>query len=354
MNIFLTGSTGFLGGKLIKNLIEDTSHQLYVLVRNMEKGMKVKSAFTAEEQERIHLLKGDITDVACGLSKENLKQLNNNIDAFYHLAALVKFDLDLRDELFAINYNGTKHALDLAVKLGVESFHYVSTAYTVGKRSLGVEELYDPSAEYNNPYEESKVKSEHLVFAYSDKMNVSIFRPSIIVGDSKTGEADSEFTLYGFMRALDLFKRRVSRQNTSSGVYRLVANKEGTSNLVPVDYVADVLAVGLVKAEPNKVYHITNPNPPNNMDLLNVLKEALEFERLSVVEDTISYELSPAEMRLNGMVDVFNVYLSGAITFEDANTQRLIKQTNIKHLMMSEETIKMIIEAYFDMQVVKI
>ncbi|KGA95545.1 hypothetical protein AJ85_10100 [Alkalihalobacillus alcalophilus ATCC 27647 = CGMCC 1.3604] len=352
MNIFLTGSTGFLGGKLIKNLIKDEAHTLYVLVRNVQKGERILSQFTKEQQERIHLLQGDITLPACGLSNEALEQLTDKVDTFYHLAALVKFDLDLRDELFAANYDGTKNSLELAAQLGVKKFLYVSTAYTVGKRSVAVEELYDPEVDYHNPYEESKVKSEHLVFSYAAQMDVSILRPSIIVGDSKTGEADSQFTLYGFMRAIDLFKRRVNRSKEGQEQsYRLVANKNGTSNLVPVDYVADVLSVAATKAKPGAIYNVTNPKPPHNYDLLMMLRDALQFNNLDVIEDTnADYQLTPVEEKLNEMISVFNVYLAGSINFHDENTQELLAGTAVEHLDMSDETVLMIMEAYFQVK----
>ena len=93
MNIFLTGSTGFLGGKLINNLISGTNNELFVLVRNLEKAERLKSQFIFEEQQRIHFIKGDITLPLCGLTKVDLAYLQDSIDVFYHLAALVKFDL---------------------------------------------------------------------------------------------------------------------------------------------------------------------------------------------------------------------------------------------------------------------
>ncbi|WP_253719429.1 SDR family oxidoreductase, partial [Staphylococcus aureus] len=106
-------------------------------------------------------------------------------------------------------------------------------------------------------------------------MDVSIFRPSIIVGDSETGEADSEFTLYGFMRALDVFKRRIARSSDKADViYRVVGSKNATSNFVPVNYVADILALAASKAEAGKIYNITNPSPATNYDLLSLIKNA--------------------------------------------------------------------------------
>lgn len=343
MNLFLTGSTGFLGGRLIKNLLQHKRIEVYILVRNVEKAERLRDSFQMDEQKRIHIFQGDITIPNAGLSKDDLEWLTGKIDGVYHLAALVKFDLNLRDELFAANYDGTKHILELASLLQVKKFYYVSTAYTVGKLNKGVEELYPTDGEFHNPYEESKVKSEHLVYSYRNKMDVSIFRPAIIVGDSKTGEADSQFTLYGFMRALGVFKRKTARRRGEERTYRLVAAKNGTSNLVPVDYVADILSLAPEKAQANKIYHITNPDPPENIELLKILKDALQFENLSVVENSGGYVLDDDEIRLNSLIDVFKVYLAGDLVFEDNNTQQLIEGTDVGLLNMPTDTIEMII-----------
>ena len=118
-------------------------------------------------------------------------------------------------------------------------------------------------------------------------MDVSIFRPSIIVGDSETGEADSEFTLYGFMRALDVFKRRITARSADKAdvIYRVVGSKNATSNFVPVNYVADILALAASKAEAGKIYNITNPSPATNYNLLSLIKNALDFHQLEIIEN---------------------------------------------------------------------
>ena len=95
-----------------------------------------------DAESRIGLLSGDITKPNCGLSQTEVNELTGKIDIFYHLAALVKFDEELREELFSINYGGTKHALELAVILAVKKFFYISTAYTVGKHEHGVEKNF--------------------------------------------------------------------------------------------------------------------------------------------------------------------------------------------------------------------
>lgn len=346
MTIFLTGSTGFLGGKLLNNLLETTDHNLYVLVRDIDKANHLVTELNAHN--RIQLFKGDITQPSFGLDPQDIDELTGKVDIFYHLAALVKFDEELRDEIFSINYDGTKHALDFAKALHVKKFFYISTAYTVGRRDNGIENLYPMDGNIHNPYEESKVNSEHLALSYSDVMDVSIFRPSIIVGDSKTGEADSSFTLYGFMRALDVFKRRVMRNSSNPNrIYHVVGSKESTSNFVPVNYVADILAVAAKKAEAGVIYNITNPNPSTNYRLLTLIKNALDFNQLEIIEDAAPGTLTVEEERLNEMIRVFNAYLSRSFDFDDTNTQQLISGTHIKHLNMSDETTQMIIDAYF-------
>lgn len=351
LTIFLTGSTGFLGGKLLTNLLQKTDHNLFVLVRDIEKATLLVKTLPNDAHQRVHLLKGDITKVNCGLSTAEIYSLSGKIQLFYHLAALVRFDEELRTELFSINYEGTKNTLELAKLLSVEKYFYISTAYTVGKHEHGVEELYPIDVAGHNPYEESKVKSEHLVLSASDQLDVSIFRPSIIVGDSITGEADSEFTLYGFMRALDVFKRRVTRTSTDPNkVYHVIGSKNSTSNFVPVNYVADILALAESRAIPNTIYNITNPEPATNFEILTFIKEALDFDKLEIIEDASSTDLSPDEIKLNEMIYVFNAYLSRSFNFEDKNTRTLIEGSDVDHLNLPSETLKLIINAYFDVQ----
>ncbi|KPB03142.1 SDR family oxidoreductase [Bacillus sp. CHD6a] len=352
MNIFLTGATGFLGGRLIRNLLEG-EHTVYILARNMKKATALKEDLPVSLQERVTILNGDIGKPEFGISSDQFAAITNKIDIFYHLAALVKFDHHLRDTLMEMNYHGTKNALEVAVTIGVKKFIHVSTAYTVGVSNLGQEKLYNLQQNFNNPYEESKALAEHEVMRYQDKMDVSIFRPAIIVGDSKTGEADSNFTLYGFMRGLELFKRKLERKNYEERVH-LVGSKDGTSNLVPVDYVADILTIAANKAEKNTIYNITNPTPPTNREILETIKEHLHFHSLGIYEKDTNFSLTPVELQLNSLIDVFGPYLDRSISFADQNTQKLLKDSPVAHLNMTKEILEIIIRAYFESEKEKV
>ncbi|KMJ58045.1 hypothetical protein AB685_14610 [Bacillus sp. LL01] len=346
MNIFLTGATGFLGGRLIRNLLEE-GHTVYILARNIEKANALKERLPLPLQGNVTILEGDIVEPNFGFSHRLILELTNKIDIFYHLAALVKFDQHLRDTLMEMNYQGTKNALQTAKTIRAPRFIHVSTAYTVGVSNAGQEKLYDLEQGFNNPYEESKALAEHEVMKYKDTMDVSIFRPAIIVGDSKTGEADSSFTLYGFMRGLELFKRKLERKKYKEKVH-LVGSKEGTSNLVPVDYVADILTIAVKKAKKNAIYNITNPSPPTNREILGTIKEHLQFDSLGIYEKGTIFSLTPVETQLNNMIDVFGPYLDRSISFEDKNTQELLKGSPIVHLNMTKEILEIIVRAYFE------
>lgn len=128
-------------------------------------------------------------------------------------------------------------------------------------------------------------------------------------------------------------------------------SKEATSNLVPVNYVADILAIAVKKAQAGMIYNLTNPSPATNYDLLTVIKNALNFNQLAIIENVDVQTLTPEEQRLNGMISVFNAYLSRSFNFYDSNTQQLIEGTATQHLDMNDKTMQMIIDAYFNVRV---
>lgn len=346
MNIFLTGATGFLGGRLIQNLSRE-GHTLYVLARNIKKAEQLLLK-TADLKGIIHIIQGDITVPDLGMNKETKQELANKIDVFYHMAALVKFDLDLKEELFQINFSGTKYALEAAEKMGVSHFYYVSTAYTLGKDEFAKEELHSLDRSFNNPYEESKCQAEHICMDYKKFFNVTILRPAIIIGDSKTGEADSKFTLYGLMRSLEVFKKRFQRKGLGDRVFHLLCEEGSTQNLVPVDYVADVLSDVLQKGREDNIYHITNSNPPLSADVFQIMREKADLDLFKLAPYDYEPDLNEEEQLLNNVVDVYKNYLNRNIVFDDSNTQELLKSLDKKPLQMDEEMIKRIIKGYHD------
>ncbi|KHF40013.1 SDR family oxidoreductase [Halalkalibacter okhensis] len=345
MNIFITGGTGFLGTQFIQELI-NSNNRVYVLVRSLKKSQALLNKIPKHQHSQIEFIEGHLSDKQLGMAKEKQRHLIGEIDAFFHIAALLSFDFKMADRLYEVNEKGTEHSLEFAKDIGVKAYYYISTAYTLGKKDTAEETLHEIDQEFNNPYEETKCKAEHIVMSYSEQMSVSIFRPSIIVGHSVTGQTDSTFGLYGFIKGLEIFKKRISRVGNVSGKkYNIIGNQLGTQNLVPVDYVCQVLMAGLKKAKNKTIYHITNPNPPLNHEGLKMIGALLDFPdiQFNSREDTV---LTKEEMVLNEFISNFTIYVNRDIDFNITNTQQLLSDTDNKVLKMDNEMLKTIIHGY--------
>ncbi|RPF54233.1 SDR family NAD(P)-dependent oxidoreductase [Aquisalibacillus elongatus] len=345
MRILITGSTGFLGEKLAEKLLQD-GHELDLLVRSEAKADTLLENLNSYKNQ-INFLIGELTEEKLGLSNETRQALTGKIDAIYHTAALLSFDESIREDLFHINVNGTKNALNFAKKINVKRFIHVSTAYTLGTRETGVEELYPETQEFRNSYEETKAKAEHAVMSYKNEFDVLIMRPSIIIGDSSTGEANSTFGLYGIIRTIQILKKKAQRSKTNQK-YRLLLNEDAVSNLVPVDYVVSALYLGLQHGEPETVYNITNPDPPKNKTTFEAIVKSLDFDQIELIPYEDEHLLTQEEVNMNKPIEVFKEYLNNSVTFQDRNTQNLFQENGYEPLNMDREMLERIVKGFIN------
>ncbi|WP_246944979.1 SDR family oxidoreductase [Bacillus pinisoli] len=343
MNILLTGATGFVGKKLTSALL-DKGHHVYAIVRNLKKAESLISSVSPSLQKNLVILEGDVIYKNVGLSEDTVHFLKENIDTVYHVAAFLSFDENVREQTFAINLEGTRNVLELAKEIKVRNFFHVSTAYTLGQQLHAFETLHPVDNQFINPYEESKCYAEHLVFEYKDQFNVNIFRPSIIIGDSKTGEAETTFALYGVIRGLELIKRRMERKkDLQNRTFKFLCNQEVTQNFVPVDYVIDVLTAALLHAKKNTIYHITNSNPPTNQLIFELIQEYLDLPNVVMVPTDYPGQLSPEEQAFNQPMSVFYDYWTKDLQFSDANTRELLAEVGLEPLVMDRDILMRII-----------
>ena len=255
--ILLTGATGFLGGEVLARLAERESQPIYALVRAPDD--RAAQARLGAVTETLGLnglapgrrpvaVAGDIARPGLGLSPQRRRWLAGRTGRIIHCAASVSFTLGL-EESRAINVEGTRRMLDLAElcveSAGLDSFLHVSTAYVAGTAEgrLGESELQLGQG-FRNPYEQSKFEAEVLIRERSGRLPVQVVRPSIVVGDSRTGWTSSFNVLYAPLRA---FIR---------GAYPAVpARRSSPVDVVPVDYVAD--AIVALAGRPGEVHHLT-------------------------------------------------------------------------------------------------
>ncbi len=238
--ILLTGATGFLGTQIARRLIADPTCTVVALVRaedqvaaarRLERAWWEWPELVAAIGHQVEPCAGDVCSPWFGPDRSAIERLTHVI----HTAAELRLDASV-EELRVPNVEGTRHALDVARAARAtghfERFAYVSTAYVCGARQGPIaEESLSDQAGFATGYEQSKFEAESLVRAAQPDLDVSIFRPGMIVGDSTTGAVKTFNTIY------------VPLQLCLTGRLPLLpASRNLRLNIVPVDYVADCIA----------------------------------------------------------------------------------------------------------------
>lgn len=276
--VFLTGFPGFLGSALVERLLDrypaDTS--LTCLVQPRFRPQAERKAFQIERVHpsrlgRIHLVEGDITLPGLGLGTPGVA-LQKEIIEVYHFAAV--YDLTVkRDVAMRINVEGTRHVLDFAEKCpGLTRFQYVSTCYVSGKyQGIFTESDLEKGQSFNNFYEETKYLAEvEVQRRMNEGLPTTIFRPSIVVGSSITGETQKYDGPYAVILLL-LRQFRLALMPVIGDI------SSHTVNIVPQDYVIDALDyLSSQEFSKNRVYHLANPSPPSVSDVLATLADATD------------------------------------------------------------------------------
>ena len=269
----LTGGTGFLGGEVLARLLERDIAPVYVLVRarddeeaNARLETLLDSVLGSAEpwSDRAIAVRGDLGQPWLGMSSRDRDWLAERADRIIHCAASVSFTMGL-DEQRRINVDGTRRMIELAGHCarrgGLESFVHVSTAYVAGTHpGTFREDDLDVGQSFRNAYERTKFEAELLV-RRSPELPVQVMRPSIVVGDSRTGWTPAFNVLYGPMKAF------------ARGAYPAIpARRSAPVDVVPVDFVAD--AVLALAGRSGNAYNLTAGNRASSVGELIELGSA--------------------------------------------------------------------------------
>jgi thioester reductase-like protein len=216
---------------------------------------------------RIGLVTGDITVQGLGVEAKRAKELRRSLTQAWHLAAV--YDLAVaRDVGRRINVEGTKNVLDFVGHAHhFERLQYVSTAYVSGAaRGTFRETDLDVGQGFKNHYEETKFQAE--VEVARSKVPRTIYRPGVVVGDSRTGETAKFDGPY--------FVLRVMEKMPSPGIFFRIGLGFGTVNVVPVDFVVESMAaLSTAPGSLGKTYHLCDPQPHSPGELAEMFAEAI-------------------------------------------------------------------------------
>jgi len=269
--ILVTGATGFLGVQLVRELLERKPNAtLALLIRNgtgQSAQQRADSFIPLVERSRVQVFAGDVSQPNCGLDPAAYRRLSTETTRVIHSAATVRFDHSL-DEARRINVAGTRHILDFAGGArALRSFAYVGTAYVAGERSgLVREDELAVGQSYRNTYEQTKAEAEALVQSRLGSLPGVVLRPSIIVGDSRTGVTSSFKMMYW---PLKIYARHLWR--TVPGY------PDAVLDIVPVDFVAGSVAQLLFdEAALGSTIHLC-AGPRASATIQQVAQRAMEY-----------------------------------------------------------------------------
>ncbi|MFY9751190.1 MAG: SDR family oxidoreductase [Candidatus Acidiferrales bacterium] len=262
MAIFLTGSTGYIGAHIAANLLSDSSERLNLLVRARDEqearerlwhSLQLHMEFPEFQERldsRIQMYLGDLTGKKFGLSEEGYARLVRTSDSVIHCAA----SLNRKSEKSCLNVNlrGTLEVVELAMRArdqhGLRRFSHVSTVAVAGQRSNEVvqeDSSIDWARSDYDPYARTKKFCEHMVRELLHDVPRTIFRPSIVLGDSRRPETNQ----FDMVRAFVFL----------AGLPVLPFRASDRIDIVPVDYVADAVATLHLKERPEfETYHLSS------------------------------------------------------------------------------------------------
>jgi thioester reductase-like protein len=254
--VFFTGFPGFIGRRLVAKLLDERPDQRILALVEPRFAEQARAVAAELDGDQIEILPGDIGDRRLGLDEETYQRLTKEVTSAHHLAAIYDLAVPL-ETAQRVNVEGTGNVLDLCARCEkFERLNYVSTAYVAGDRhGVVYEHELILGQDFKNHYESTKFQAEVWVREAMHRIPTTIYRPAIVVGDSRTGETQKFDGPYYMLRTI----ARATQDRTPIVQF---GRSEASFNCVPVDFIVD--AIGALAGDPAAVgetVHLVDPDP---------------------------------------------------------------------------------------------
>ena len=277
---FVTGFPGFIANRLLERLARKECDfillvQPSLLGRAREEIARI-APLCGRSVADFRFVEGDISEPQLALNAADLELVQQQTTRVFHLAAV--YALAVPEELaMRVNAGGTRNVVELARTLPhLRQFHHVSTCYVAGKREgVILETELRHNAGYRNYYEESKYLAELQVESAKNELPVTIHRPAVVCGDSRTGETGKYDGVYYLIHYLLRWPSMLSMIN--------IGNHKVSLNLVPVDFVVDgMAALAFDERAIGKTLQLADPAPLTTNQLFNAIARSIDGHRSKI------------------------------------------------------------------------
>jgi len=313
---FVTGGTGFIGRRLLDRLLERGAErgnerggaEIALLVRPQSRAAAEQLLADRGALHRVRLVEGDLGAEGLGLAAEERDALRG-VRHVFHLAAL--YDMTAPAEHNErVNVEGTRRVVELANDLGAGCLHHVSSVAVAGdQRGLFREDQFAegqrlPSAYHRTKYEAEKVVREEAAVPWR------VYRPAVVVGDSRTGEMDKIDGPYYFFTAIKRLRHWLPEW------VPLVGPELGYTNIVPVDYVAAALDhIAHLPGLDGQAFHLCASNGTRVGDVVNTFASAAHAPQLAMRVDSRLLDALPKGvlsmlLKLPALADIRRTFLA--------------------------------------------
>ena len=341
---FITGFPGFIANRLLERLArKDCDFILLVqpsLLGRAREEIGRLAQLSGRDVAEFKFVEGDISEPRLALSAADLELVEQQTTRVFHLAAV--YDLAVPEELaMRVNAGGTRNVVELARTLPhLRQFHHISTCYVAGKREgviLETELRHD--AGYRNYYEESKYLAELEVESAKNDLPVTIHRPAVVCGDSKTGETGKYDGVYYLIHYLLRWPSVLSTIN--------IGNHKVSLNLVPVDFVVDALAaLAFDERAIGKTLQLADPAPLTTNQLFNAIAKSIDGQRSKITAPAKLvrfFLMLPPSPRITGLPHHAVPYFFVKQLYDTTESQQLLAPHNI-HCPPFETYVDQIVE----------
>ena len=326
----VTGYPKFIARRLAEAVLaRDPTAQVAALVqeRHQAEAERWILLLDASSRPRLRVLVGDVGNMHLGLSTGEYHQLTEGCTDVLH-AAEWSFLGSPRTELDRVNVEGTRAMLELASDCRrLRRFTHFSSVFVAGDR-VGViaEDELSAGQSFRNAYEETRFEAELLVRRAMGQLPCTVLRPSIVIGDSKTGEIDRFEGPYAIAILLVTSPLAVPLPLPGDGVAPL--------NVVPIDYLVQAsIAIHHDPRAVGRTFHIVDPNPTSSRRVYQLIaqRQGTKMPRAS-----LGYKLTDALLKLPGLERLTReqrmaiAYVNHLSFFGSRNTQELLEGTGIR------------------------